>query len=615
MSARLLGSGNSSLRANAAGVALALLLAGGVLMLLQYLSLRGEAMADARAQAQVVASSSAAAVMFRDAEAIAETLGSIAGLDSVHSASIRDADGGVLARYPAAAAAPVKPQVGCGLGCETVSAPITVQGQAVGAVHFEVDMGRVHRRLLGLAGAFLVAALVGFALTVPLMKRMRARVRAAEARLDYLAHFDPVTGMQNRNAFNAYIGKPFERHQRQALMQLDIDRFKEVNDTLGHFAGDELLRLVAERIVSSLPPGDLLFRLGGDEFAVVMTAVDSAAHARRAAEHILEQFGAPLRVAGQQLVVTASAGVSVWPDDVVEFHELAGNADAAMYEAKRGGRNRVALFEPRLREAQVAKLRMQADLRLALERSELRLHYQPQVDTRTGELRGTEALLRWTHPELGPISPGVFIPVSEECGLIVEIGHWVIREACRQGAQWRVQGLGDIRIAVNVSVRQTRDENLITFIDSVLAEHAFPAGCLELEITENVLMEEADLAIALLARLRARALHLAIDDFGTGFSSMAYLKRLPIDKLKIDMTFVRAIPGEGEAITTAILAMAKQLGLVVVAEGVETEQQHRFLDSAGCDQIQGFRMDAALHPDVFAERWLAARRRRLHPAA
>jgi len=581
VSERLLGSANSSLRANAAGVALALLFAGGVLMLLQYLSLRGEAMADARAQAQIVASSSAAAVMFRDAEAIAETLGSIASLDSVHSASIRDGDGRVLARYPAAVAGPVKAQVGCGLGCETVSAPIMVQGQTVGAVHIEVDMGRVHRRLLGLAGAFLVAALVGFALTVPLMKRMRARVRAAEARLDYLAHFDPVTGMQNRNAFNAYIGMPFERGHRQALMQLDIDRFKEVNDTLGHFAGDELLRLVADRIASSLPPGDELFRLGGDEFAVVMTTVDSAAHARRAAEHILEQFGAPLRVAGQQLVVTASAGVSVWPDDVVEFHELAGNADAAMYEAKRGGRNRVALFEPRLREAQVAKLRMQADLRLALQRSELCLHYQPQVDAHTGELRGTEALLRWTHPELGPISPGTFIPVAE----------------------------------VNVSVRQTRDENLITFIDSVLAEHAFPAGCLELEITENVLMEEADLAIALLARLRARGLHLAIDDFGTGFSSMAYLKRLPIDKLKIDMTFVRAIPGEGEAITTAILAMAKQLGLTVVAEGVETEQQHRFLANAGCDQIQGYRMDAALHPDVFAERWLAARRRRLHPAA
>ncbi len=604
----------AGLRSNAANAALALLLAGGMLMLLQYVSLRREAIADARVQAQVVASSSAAAVMFRDQAGIAETLDSLAALEAVRRARVLDAHGEVLADYAdiggTGAAA-----TGCGIGCAYVRAGIALRGQRVGTIEIEVGMGQVYRRLLALGGAFLVASLVGFALTVPLMRRMRARVRAAEDRLDYLAHFDPVTGCRNRNAFNAYMEQHFDKAQRQALVQLDVDRFKEVNDTLGHVAGDAMLRLVAQRLVASVRAGDLVFRLGGDEFGVVLAKVVSADEARLTAARIVERFESPFEVAGQQLVVTASAGVSLWPDDVAAFAELAGNADAAMYEAKRGGRNRVAMYEPRLREAQVAKLRMQADLRQALERSELRLHYQPQVDTRTGQLRGAETLLRWTHPEHGPVSPTVFIPVAEECGLIVDIGRWVIAEACRQAASWRSQGHGDIRIAVNVSVRQTRDDRLTEFIDSVLADTGMPAGCLELEITENVLMEEADLAIALLARLRARGLHLAIDDFGTGYSSMAYLKRLPIDKLKIDMGFVRAIPGDGEAITTAILAMAKQLGLAVVAEGVETREQHAFLAAAGCDQLQGHRFDPALAPDAFAERWLQPGREAVTPLA
>jgi diguanylate cyclase len=590
----------AGLRSNAANAALALLLAGGMLLLLQYVSLRAEAIADARVQAQVVASSSAAAVMFRDQQAIAETLDSLSTLDAVRGVRILDLEGGVLAAYPG----PAAPVGDCGVDCAQVRVPIAFQDQAVGTIDIDVGMGQVYRRLLALGGAFLVASLVGFALTMPLMARMRARVRAAEDRLDYLAHFDPVTGCRNRNAFNAYIEQVFDPAQRQALVQLDVDRFKEVNDTLGHVAGDALLRQVAQRVSGAVRAEDRVFRLGGDEFAVVLSRVASAAQARRAAARILECFAMPFELSGQHLVVTASAGVSLWPDDATAFSELAGNADAAMYEAKRGGRNRVSMYEPRLREAQVARLRMQADLRLALERGELRLHYQPQVDTRSGGLRGAEALLRWNHPEHGPVSPAAFIPVAEECGLIVDIGRWVLAEACRQAAVWRAQGHGDLRIAVNVSVRQTRDDRLTEYIDSVLADTGMPAGCLELEITENVLMEEADLAIALLARLRARGLHLAIDDFGTGYSSMAYLKRLPIDKLKIDMGFVRAIPGDGEAITTAILAMAKQLGLGVVAEGVETQAQHRFLDAAGCDQLQGYRFDPGLPPDVFAERWL-----------
>lgn len=607
MSVRIAGTGASNLRSTASGAALALILAGGVLLALQYLSLRREALADARAQAQIIASNSAAAVMFRDSEAAGGTLDSLGTLASIRSARITDEAGNVVAAYPRSEeAAPHRTD--CGFDCAIVSAPIALQGQDVGRVQLELEMRRVHNRLLGLGGAFLIAALVAFALTLPLMKRMRARVRAAESRLEYLAHFDPVTGQQNRNAFNAYLNCSLRRESaaRQALMQLDLDRFKEVNDTLGHLGGDELLRQVGNRIAAAMRPGDQLFRLGGDEFGVVMNGVDSAAEARIAAEAILEQFANPFRIAGQQLSVTASAGISLWPDDTGQVQELAGNADAAMYAAKREGRNRVALFEPRLREAQTTKLKLQADLRRALEHGQLQLNYQPQVHTEDGQLQGAEALLRWTHPELGRISPSAFIPVAEDCGLIVDIGRWVIREACRQSAAWRRQGHGHMRLAVNLSVRQTRDEQLPAFIDAVLAETGVPAGCLELEITESVLMEEADLAIAQLARLRARGVRLAIDDFGTGYSSMAYLKRLPIDKLKIDMTFVQAIPGDGEAITTAILAMAHRLGLAVVAEGVETALQHDFLRRAGCEHIQGFRIGTALPADEFAALWLAA---------
>lgn len=597
----------ANLRSMAGGAALALILAGGLLMMMQYLSLRREALDDARVQAQIIASSSAAAVMFQDSEAAGDTLDSLSTLASIHSARVSDAAGNVIAAHPRSKnLAPVS-NIECGFGCAVVSAPIALQGQQVGTVQLELDLRRVHARLLGLAGAFVIAAMAAFALTLPLMKRMRARVSEAESRLEYLAHFDPVTGQKNRNAFNACLNRSLlgESGKRQALMQLDIDRFKEVNDTLGHLGGDELLRQVGSRIAAAMRQGDQLFRLGGDEFGVVMGAVNSAAEARAVAEAILDQFGAPFRIDGQQLIVTASAGISLWPDDAEQFQELAGNADAAMYAAKREGRNRVALFEPRLRDAQIAKLKLQTDLRRALDQDQFRLHYQPQVSTQDGRLQGAEALLRWTHPEFGQILPATFIPIAEDCGLIVDIGRWVIREACRQAAVWRTQGYGNIRLAVNLSVRQTRDEQLPAFIDSVLANTSVPAHCLELEITESVLMEEADLAIAQLARLRARGLHLAIDDFGTGYSSMVYLKRLPIDKLKIDMTFVQAIPGDGEAITTAILAMAHGLGLTVVAEGVETASQHEFLRRAGCEQVQGFRIGAAVPSDEFATCWLS----------
>ena len=347
MSALLHGSRASGLRTSVVGATLALVLAGGFLLALQYAIQRNETIADARTQAQVVASSSAAAVMFGDAEAVADTMASLGTLGPVRTARISNRAGEVVGSYPGREAALALPA--CGVDCALVRAPIELQGQHVGTVELEVGMARVHRRLFGLGGAFLLASLAGVGLVMPLMRRARASVRAAEARLDYLAHFDPVTGRQNRNAFIAHMAHAPEAGHgsgRHALIQLDLDRFKEVNDTLGHAGGDELLRQAADRIAGVLRAGDQLFRLGGDEFAVLMEQVDSVEAAFAQAQAVLGRLNAPFTVSGQQLFVTGSAGVSLWPDDASRLHELAGNADAAMYEAKRAGRNLVRMGVP-----------------------------------------------------------------------------------------------------------------------------------------------------------------------------------------------------------------------------------------------------------------------------
>ncbi len=596
---------SSSLRMNTIGAALVLLLAGTVLMLIQWVDIRREYTADAQAQARVIASSSAAAVMFGDAEGARETLAPLASVPAVRRAILHDNDSNPIASYPeSVAGGPAAMGSPCGFDCAWVSAPVLLRDRQVGVVQLQIDMTRAHARLLGLGIAFCIASLVAYALAYPLMKRMRERVHGAEAQLRYLAHYDPVTRLHNRNAFNAQLESCRARGERMALIQLDLDRFKEVNDKLGHQGGDELLLQVGRRISGALGSEQYLFRLGGDEFALVLVGADAIARVHDTAESILGRFSAPFLVGGLSLGVTASAGISRWPDDAERLEELAANADIAMYCAKREGRNRVAVFEPRLREAQLARIGIRDALGQAIAAGQLELHYQPQVCARTGRLQGAEALLRWTHPELGTVPPSTFIPIAEEGSLIIELGRWVIAEACRQIAAWHGQGLGHVRLAVNLSMRQTRDEALPGFIDEVLDATGVPARCLELEVTESVLMEDTDLAVSQLARLRARGLQLAIDDFGTGYSSMAYLRRLPIDKLKIDMAFVQAVPGEGEAIATAILAMARAFGLSVVAEGVETAEQRDFFRHAGCQQLQGYFIGRALPAGTFASEWL-----------
>ncbi|WP_225584187.1 EAL domain-containing protein [Pseudoxanthomonas sp. PXM02] len=581
-----------------------LILAGSVLMVLQWISIRHEHVADAQAQAHVMAAGAAAAVMFDDSRAAHETLAPLAALSHVRRAHVTNQRGQIVASYPEASM-PANQEHACRWDCIVVSAPIFFRDTKVGAIEMQLDMQRAYTRLASLAVTFIIASLAAYLLSLPLLRRMRERMRKAEDQLQYLAHYDVVTGLHNRNAFSTHLKDCRDRQQPLVLIQLDLDRFKDVNDKLGHHGGDQLLRQAGHRIARTLPDTARLFRLGGDEFAVVLTGPVATEEVVVLAEMILARFIQPFTVDGISLGLTASAGLSRWQNDADRLDTLAANADTAMYSAKREGRNRLVVFSPSLQAAQLTRISIRDALRLAIAKKQLALHFQPQVCAQSGQLQGAEALLRWTHPELGTVPPSTFIPIAEEGPLIIELGRWVIGEACRQIAAWHAQGSGYLRVAVNLSVRQTRDEALPSYIDEVLKTTGVPAHCLELEVTESVLMEDADAAVAQLARLRARGLRMAIDDFGTGYSSMSYLKRLPINKLKIDMAFVQDVPGEGEAIATAILAMAMSLGLTTVAEGVETPAQRDFFRNAGCQQLQGYLHGRAIPAEEFAAQWLA----------
>jgi diguanylate cyclase (GGDEF)-like protein/PAS domain S-box-containing protein len=415
-----------------------------------------------------------------------------------------------------------------------------------------------------------------------------------EARLHHQAHHDALTGLPNRIAYQQRLAEALARARRHghsvAVMLLDLDHFKTINDSLGHAAGDALLETVATRLQAGIRETDTLPRFGGDEFAVLLDSVRDGQAAARVARTLLEALSQPYQVAGQEFSVTASIGVTCYPQDGLEPDLLFKNADVAMYRAKTEGRNRYQFFSEDMNERALETLVMANSLRLALKRGELLLHYQPLHDLSSGRPTGVEALVRWQHPELGLVPPARFIPVAEETGLIEAIGEWVLRAACKQMRAWLDRGLPLARIAVNLSARQFRNPDLVERITVVLAETGLPARHLELEVTESMVMEKPEDAARVLARLKAMGITIAIDDFGTGYSSLSYLKRLPIDRLKIDRSFVHGIPKEADdvAIIKAIISMAKSLKLRLVAEGIETPGQRLFLELEGCDEGQGF---------------------------
>ena len=418
--------------------------------------------------------------------------------------------------------------------------------------------------------------------------------KANEARIDYLAHHDPLTGLINRynleNRLDQALLSAHRDELRAAVMFIDMDRFKTINDTLGHHVGDLLLIEVARRLRDSVRDSDIVARLGGDEFVVVLTGMTDNLDAASLADKILRSLGQPYAIEGNELHSSPSIGIAVYPSDGDDVPTLMKNADTAMYHAKERGRNNVQYFTAAMNAAASERLGLENDLRTALREGQLHLHYQPQVRARDGRASGVEALARWRHPTLGDIPPLKFIPVAEESGLIESLGSWVTEEACRQLSAWRAEGIDGIRMAVNLSAQQLRSPGLVQSVATMLKHHGLKGCDLELEITESVAMENPERAITQLQALRELGIHLAIDDFGTGYSSLAYLKRLPIQVLKLDRTFVRDIetdPSDAE-ISVATLALAHNLGLEVIAEGVETEGQRDFLIRHQCDYLQGY---------------------------
>lgn len=436
--------------------------------------------------------------------------------------------------------------------------------------------------------------------------------KEAEARLAYLAHHDPLTGLPNRSLFDERLDQAMARADRTtglALCFIDLDRFKLINDSLGHNVGDRVLTEVADRLTGIIRHGDTLARLSGDEFVILAEATGDATAAGHLADRVLNALARPLCHAGREIDLGASLGIALYPGDGNDRDSLLRNADAAMYAAKAAGRNTARFYDEAMNRRADERLALETDLRRAIARSQLVLHYQPQVCAETGALIGVEALLRWQHPERGLVSPVAFIPVAEECGLIGELGEWALSEAARQVVDWQTRNIAVPRVAVNLSPKQFSDPTLVDRVRCIIATTGVPPDALELEITESAAMQHPDGAADALHRLRQCGVHLALDDFGTGHSSLAILRTLPLDVLKLDRSFVQPLPAaEIDAmVATTIIRLARQLGLTVVAEGVETAEQQSFLAESGCQVLQGFLFAKPLPADAL-EIWLTNRR-------
>jgi diguanylate cyclase (GGDEF)-like protein len=425
--------------------------------------------------------------------------------------------------------------------------------------------------------------------------REKERERAAqEERIRHQAYHDSLTGLPNRASFGEHLDEAMRRAKRAgwplALLFLDLDNFKRVNDSLGHDAGDRLLRVAAERIRRAVRAADMLFRMGGDEFTVLLEDVRGPEEAAMVSSRVLEAMAEPLQLQHHEISVTASIGIALYPRDDVVAERLLKSADTAMYRAKELGRNRYAFFAPEMNERVESQMLIEAALRRALKNQEFALYFQPRVSAASGRATGAEALLRWRHPEWGLVEPGRFIPLLEETGMVVPVGAWVLAEACRHAKAWQDAGLPALRVSVNLSSRQFRSETLFDSVTEALRASRLQPQLLELELTESLLVENVEHAMGVMGKLKAIGTAISIDDFGTGYSSLGYLKRFPIDSLKIDKSFVRdiATSPKDAAIVKAISALARSLGIGLIAEGVEEVWQAEYLRGQQCTEMQGF---------------------------
>ncbi|SMP57813.1 EAL domain-containing protein [Noviherbaspirillum suwonense] len=433
-----------------------------------------------------------------------------------------------------------------------------------------------------------------------------------EQRIAYMAQHDALTGLPNRSLcqerLQLSIDQAKRSGQRVAVLFVDLDRFKNINDSLGHHVGDGLLRSISSRLLNVVRNGDTVARLGGDEFVVILNGITAVEEIGKIVDQrLISQIRRPHHVDGAELHISCSVGVAVYPDDGSDIDRLMRHADVAMYQAKNSGRDNLQFFTPELNERVLRRLQLENDLRHAVERDELVLYYQPRIDARTGALAGVESLVRWMHPQRGLIPPADFIPIAEESGLIVGIGAWIIAEACSQHRHWRRAGIGAVPVSINLSAVQLREPGLCATLDAALRQHAVEPAQIELELTESILMDKVDDTIAVLRDIKALGCTISIDDFGSGYSSLSYLYRFPIDKLKIDRAFIQNMHSAPQnlAVTNAIIGLGHTLGLQVVAEGVERLEDVDLLRAAGCDELQGFYYSRAL-PAAEAQAWMAA---------
>ncbi|MFL6820008.1 MAG: EAL domain-containing protein [Bradyrhizobium sp.] len=472
----------------------------------------------------------------------------------------------------------------------TCGVPLIKGGKSIGVILFIVSKSSATEREI-IALLTRIGNNVSFALEN--FDRADEKNRADE-RIQYLATHDDLTNLPNRLMFNQLFERSIKQAQRNrhkcAVLFIDLDRFKVINDSLGHSAGDTLLVEAAKRLRGCVRESDVVARLGGDEFVVVLSHVSGQDEVAVVARKILAALLLPTVLAGHECRTTGSVGIAVFPDNGADALTLTKNADIAMYLAKEEGKNDFRFFSSEIKSQSIERLMLEADLRRALELDQFTIHYQPKLDAPTGRITGVEALLRWHHPKLGHLPPTEFISLAEETGLIIPIGLWVLKTACAQNMAWQREGLPLISVAVNLSPRQFLDENLLSDIDEVLTSTGMPAHLLQLEITESMVMQNVDRAIKLLNAIQSRHVRLAIDDFGTGYSSMSLMKKFPIDTIKIDRSFVRDLEtsSQDRAIAKAIISMGKALGLTVVAEGVETAEQDAFLRGQDCDELQGY---------------------------
>lgn len=422
-------------------------------------------------------------------------------------------------------------------------------------------------------------------------------------RAEYLAFHDSLTTLPNRSMFSKLLGHSISRASRYnhklAVLFLDLDHFKDINDTLGHEAGDQLLQEVATRLQACLRDSDTVARLGGDEFIVLLPELDVEQYAATVAQKILSAVAQPFILQGQEVRVTASVGISTYPQDGMDEQTLTKNADTAMYYAKDAGKNNFQFYSEKLNASSLERLNLESGLRLALEKNEFQLYYHAKLDVSSGRVTGMEALLRWHHPDLGMVAPMQFIPITEETGLIIPIGEWVLRSACLQNVAWQNQGLPHLNMAVNLTARQFFDEQLLSKLELILAETGMDAHLLELEISESLLMHETEKTLRVMRGVKDMGIQIVIDDFGAGYSSFAALKQFPLDTIKIHRSFIRDANSvaEDKALTQAIIAMGRTLSLNVVAQGVETREQAEYLRQSACDEFQGFYLNKPVPAD------------------